>query len=63
MGAELIRGMRPGGRELAELYRLALPIVVVQVGMMLLGVVDTVMVGHVSARDLAGVALGNLYFL
>ena len=62
MGAELIRGMRPGGRELAELYRLALPIVVVQVGMMLLGVVDTVMVGHVSARDLAGVALGNLYF-
>jgi MATE family multidrug resistance protein len=36
--------------------------VVVQVGMMLLGVVDTVMVGRVSATDLAGVALGNLYF-
>jgi len=30
--------------------------------MMAMGVVDTVMVGHYSARDLAAVALGNLYF-
>jgi MATE family multidrug resistance protein len=30
--------------------------------MMFMGVVDTVMVGHFSARDLAAVALGNLYF-
>jgi len=30
--------------------------------MMLMGVVDTVMVGHVSAAALAAVALGNLYF-
>ncbi len=30
--------------------------------MMLLGVVDTIMVGHVSPQDLAGVALGNIYF-
>jgi MATE family multidrug resistance protein len=37
-------------------------VVVVQVGMMAMGVVDTVMVGHYSARDLAAVALGNLYF-
>lgn len=29
---------------------------------MAMGVVDTVMVGHYSARDLAAVALGNLYF-
>ncbi len=29
---------------------------------MLMGVVDTVMVGHVSPADLAGVALGNIYF-
>lgn len=41
---------------------LALPIVVVQVGMMAMGVVDTIMVGRFAARDLAAVALGNLYF-
>jgi MATE family multidrug resistance protein len=34
----------------------------VQVGMMLMGVVDTIMVGHYAAVDLASVALGNLYF-
>ena len=44
------------------LLRLALPIVAVQVGMMFMGVVDTIMVGHLSARALAAVALGNLYF-
>ncbi|MDQ4079558.1 MAG: MATE family efflux transporter [Gemmatimonadota bacterium] len=44
------------------LLRLALPIVTVQVGMMFMGVVDTIMVGHLSARGLAAVALGNLYF-
>ncbi len=41
---------------------LALPVAAVQVGMMFMGVVDTIMVGHFSARDLAAVALGNLYF-
>lgn len=54
--------LRPRRRELEELLRLALPVVAVQVGMMLMGVVDTIMVGHVSPRDLAAVALGNLYF-
>src|SRR5687768_8510522 len=44
------------------LQRLAVPIVVVQVGIMFMGVIDTIMVGHVSARALAAVALGNLYF-
>ena len=48
--------------ELAAMVRLALPIVVVQLGMMFMGVVDTLMVGRVSADALAGVALGNLYF-
>lgn len=47
---------------LAELLRLALPAVAIQVGMMAMGVVDTLMVGHVSPRALAAVALGNLYF-
>jgi MATE family multidrug resistance protein len=42
--------------------RLAMPIVLAQVGLMSMGVVDTVMVGRVSAVALAAVALGNLYF-
>jgi MATE family multidrug resistance protein len=37
--------------------------VTVQVGMMLMGVADTMMVGRVSPADLAAVALGNLYFM
>src|SRR3954468_1104591 len=44
------------------MLRLALPVVTVQVGMMTMGVVDTLMVGHISAQALAAVALGNLYF-
>ena len=48
------------------MLRLAVPVVTVQVGMMLMGVVDTVMVGHLSAGGssvgLAAVALGHLYF-
>ncbi len=44
------------------MVRLALPIVVVQVGQMFMGVVDTVMVGRVSAEAIAAIALGNLYF-
>jgi MATE family multidrug resistance protein len=41
---------------------LALPLVVVQVGFMAMGAVDTLMVGRASAQMLAAVALGNLYF-
>lgn len=52
----------PPVREFRSLARLALPIVAVQVGLMLMGVVDTLMVGRVSAAALAAVALGNLYF-
>lgn len=52
----------PTRDELRALLDLAVPVVLVQVGMMFMGVVDTVMVGHVSAEALAAVALGNLYF-
>ena len=45
----------------SEMARLAVPIVLVQVGMMLMGVVDTMVVGRVSALALAAVAVGNLY--
>lgn len=57
-----MRALVPRAEEVRELVRLAFPVAVVQVGMMLMGVVDTVMVGHVSPTDLAAVALGNLYF-
>jgi multidrug resistance protein, MATE family len=52
----------PGRAELRPMLRLAIPVVIIQVGMMAMGVVDTVMVGHISAQALAAVALGNLYF-
>ena len=47
---------------LRDTVRLALPVVTVQVGLMLMGVVDTIMVGRVSAAALAAVAIGNMYF-
>jgi MATE family multidrug resistance protein len=50
----------PRRADLAAMFRLAVPVVVVQVGMMLMGVVDTMVVGRVSAETLAAVALGNL---
>ncbi|MCJ7627781.1 MAG: MATE family efflux transporter, partial [Longimicrobiales bacterium] len=54
--------LKPTKREIRAVVGLALPVAAVQVGMMLMGVVDTIMVGHFAARDLAAVALGNLYF-
>src|SRR4051812_44630308 len=48
--------------ELRATLRLALPMVLVQVGIMAMGTVDTLMVGHVSGDVLAAVALGNIYF-
>jgi MATE family multidrug resistance protein len=54
--------LMPRQNELGPMLRLAVPVVTVQVGMMAMGVVDTLMVGHISARALAAVALGNLYF-
>ncbi len=53
---------RPRAADLRRLLALALPIVVVQVGMMAMGVVDSILLGHLSAADLAAGALGNLYF-
>jgi MATE family multidrug resistance protein len=51
-----------GADELRATVALAVPVVLVQLGFMLMGVVDTLMVGRVSARVLAAVALGNLYY-
>jgi MATE family multidrug resistance protein len=52
----------PRREELRAMLDLALPVVFIQVGIMSMGVVDTIMVGHVSPQALAAVALGNLYF-
>lgn len=53
----------PTRHELRDVARLAAPIVTVQVGLMLMGVVDAAMVGRVSATDLAAVALGNFWWI
>lgn len=58
----ILSQMVPTVADLKAHASLAFPVVVVQVGMMAMGVADTIMVGHLSARDLAAVALGNLYF-
>lgn len=52
----------PTGADMRVLLRLAAPVALVQVGLMSMGAVDTIMVGRVSATDLAAVAIGNLYF-
>ncbi|MBT4915104.1 MAG: hypothetical protein HON08_17060, partial [Gemmatimonadales bacterium] len=57
-----IRAYRPRRADVVQLGRLAAPVVVVQLGLMAMGALDTVMVGRVSATDLAAVAIGNLYF-
>jgi MATE family, multidrug efflux pump len=54
------RGFRD---EIRAMGRLAVPVVAIQVGWMAMGVVDTVVVGRVSADAMAAVALGNLLFL
>lgn len=52
----------PSSADFRALLTLALPVIVVQVGLMTMGVVDTVMVGHLSPEALAAVAIGNLYY-
>jgi len=55
-------GYRPASVDVAQLARLALPVTLAQVGLMTMGLVDTIMVGRVSPVDLAAVAIGHLYF-
>ena len=46
--------------ELLAAARLAAPVAFVQLGSMLMGVVDTIMLGHLSAQALAAGALGHI---
>ena len=57
----MVRNFAPTSHDLRALLKLAVPIVTAQVGVMLMGVVDTIVVGHVSARELAAASLGHLY--
>jgi MATE family multidrug resistance protein len=50
----------PVRAELAASVRLALPVVAVQLGLMLMGAVDTAMLGHLSAGALAAGAIGHI---
>jgi MATE family, multidrug efflux pump len=59
---QVARQMIPRRSDLTAIARLAVPVAVVQVGLIFMGVVDTAMVGRVSGEHLAAVALGNLYF-
>ena len=55
-----LAAIRPTRRELREMLRLAAPVVLAQVGIMLMGVVDTAMVGRVSSATIAAVALVHI---
>jgi MATE family multidrug resistance protein len=48
-------------QELERVARLSAPVVVTQLGLMMIGVVDTLMLGRVGVTTLAGVALGNAW--
>ena len=54
--------LRPSRSEYGALISLATPIVVVQVGLMTMGVVDAIMAGRFSPEALAATAIGNFYF-
>ncbi len=57
-----LSAFRPGGTEFRGVVALALPVAVVQMGLVAQGLVDTAMVGRVNAAELGAVTLGNLYF-
>ncbi len=57
-----LSAFRPRGGEFRSLVALALPVAVVQMGLVAQGLVDTAMVGRVDATELGAVTLGNLYF-
>src|SRR3712207_64118 len=47
--------------ELRATLRLAVPVIAVEIGLMLMGSVDTMFVGRVSGTALAAVAIGHAY--
>ena len=57
-----LRPFIPNRDDLRRTWHLAAPVAFAQVGIVTMGVVDVVMVGHFQGTALAAVALGNLYF-
>lgn len=53
--------LKPRRQDITALLDLAIPVVVVQLGLMFMGTVDTLMVGRVSPEALAAVAIGTFY--
>src|SRR5216683_126019 len=58
----MIRHIRPLRQELRPMLKLATPLVVAEVGWMGMGIVDTMMVGRVSAEAMGAVSLGSVLF-
>src|SRR5258707_749653 len=58
-----LAALRPTRGELREMLRLASPVVLAQVGIMMMGVVDTAMVGRVGPTTIAAVALCHIYWM
>ena len=58
-----IIGILPGKPDFKETVRLAVPVVIGQVGHMMMGVVDSVMVGRVGAASLAAASIGHSMFI
>lgn len=48
--------------ELLQLLKLAIPVIITQIGNLSMGLVDTYVIGQVGAVELAGVAAGNSIF-
>ncbi len=57
----LLGSNRPTAADFRALAGLAIPVTLVQVGLMAMGVVDMMIVGHLSPTALAGVAVGTVY--
>lgn len=56
-----MRSALPTRDDFRRLHELAVPVTLVQLGLMAMGVVDTLLVGHLSPQALAGVAVGAVY--
>ncbi|MFL2748465.1 MAG: hypothetical protein ACJ0DI_03070 [bacterium] len=61
--AEPLTGFRHFFHESALTLKLGIPVVIAQILLISMQFVDTVMAGHVSARDLAALALPPLFFI
>jgi MATE family multidrug resistance protein len=58
-----VRPVSPAREELRRIWRLAAPVMATQVGMMMLGVVDNLMLGRVSVEALGACALGRVWVM